>query len=147
MQQTSLICLKAVKAIVGSIKFVLDYLFVNAKIEENTCMKPRTIFFTKTHIINKSTPYKLIFHRDPLVNTAVRPRNGWTPLMWAAIVGHSEVAQLLIQATCDIYARDVAWQDVMKPGETPGERSDISAFFLKKIPIVILRKNLMEYMI
>lgn len=48
--------------------------------------------------------------------------------MWAAIVGHSEVAQLLIQATCDIYARDVAWQDVMKPGETPGERSDISVF-------------------
>eukprot|EP00435_Cladocopium_sp_Y103_P016763 s3035_g4.t1 len=33
-------------------------------------------------------------------------KNGWTPLMWAAIVGHSEVTELLIQATCDIYARD-----------------------------------------
>lgn len=40
------------------------------------------------------------------VNINGKNKNGWTPLMWAAIVGHSEVAQLLIQATCDIYARD-----------------------------------------
>lgn len=33
-------------------------------------------------------------------------KNGWTPLMWAAIVGNTECADLLIQAACDIYARD-----------------------------------------
>lgn len=40
---------------------------------------------------------------------ADHPRNGWTPLMWAAIVGNSQVTDLLIQATCDIFAKDVTW--------------------------------------
>ena len=29
--------------------------------------------------------------------------------MWAAIVGNSQVTDLLIQATCDIFAKDATW--------------------------------------
>ena len=43
------------------------------------------------------------------VNINEKNKNGWTPLTWAAINGHVEVAQLLIQATVDIFARDAAW--------------------------------------
>lgn len=40
------------------------------------------------------------------VGINAKNKNGWTPLMWAAIVGNSQVTDLLIQATCDIFAKD-----------------------------------------
>ncbi|CAE7455916.1 Fank1, partial [Symbiodinium pilosum] len=40
------------------------------------------------------------------VNMNGRNKNGWTPLIWAAITGSTEVASLLIQAGCDIFIRD-----------------------------------------
>jgi len=40
------------------------------------------------------------------VNMNGRNKNGWTPLIWAAITGSEEVATLLIQAGCDIFVQD-----------------------------------------
>ena len=58
------------------------------------------------------------FYSSPYIfPAALHPRNGWTPLMWAAIVGHAQVAELLIQAAGDIYARDVPWWDHGGPRE------------------------------
>ncbi|CAE7233703.1 unnamed protein product [Symbiodinium natans] len=41
-----------------------------------------------------------------LMQVNMNGRNGWTPLIWAAITGCEEVASLLIQAGCDIFVRD-----------------------------------------
>ncbi|CAJ1393867.1 unnamed protein product [Effrenium voratum] len=40
------------------------------------------------------------------VDVNVQNKNGWTPLMWTAITGQVELAELLIQAASDIYKRD-----------------------------------------
>ena len=42
------------------------------------------------------------------VDVNVQNKNGWTPLMWTAITGQVELAELLIQAASDIYKRDAA---------------------------------------
>ena len=99
----------------------LCFLFLaNANFEEKIGMKPLIIFLLvpkkhQPHLLSRSPTF---FH-EKTTSTLLRAlasRNGWTPLMWAAIVGHSEVTELLIQATCDIYARDVAWRFLRETG-------------------------------
>ena len=66
------------------------------------------IFIVPRFLIDEAIPvpfHILMCNFQP----ADHPRNGWTPLMWAAIVGNSQVTDLLIQATCDIFAKDVTW--------------------------------------
>ena len=68
------------------------------------------IFIATRFLIDEAIPVPQLNILGTSLQPSELPRNGWTPLMWAAIVGNSQVTDLLIQATCDIFAKDVTWQ-------------------------------------